>query len=69
MARQTPRPAASISEIARAEGLTASAVNMVLHRALRKLRRDGLVTTCRELAKALEANRSTEHTVRRVRGR
>ena len=66
MTRRTPKPAASIAQIAKAEGLSDSAVNMVLHRALRKLKRDGLVMTCRELAKALDANRSTEN---RVRGR
>jgi len=68
MARKT---AMSIREIAEETGLTPSAVSMCLTRGLRKLRRDGLLLTCKELAEVLKANRSTEHSVRRtaVRGR
>lgn len=64
MTRRTPKPAASIEEIAQAEGLTVSAVTMCLGRALKKLRAQGLLITCRELAKALDHGRATENSVR-----
>jgi hypothetical protein len=60
-----PRPAMTVEAIAAAEGLSVSGARLLLSRALLKLRRNGLVMTCRELAVALEANRNTEHTVRR----
>ena len=57
--------AASLEEIAQAEGTTVGAVNVLLGRALLKLRKQGLlVTTARALALELEAHRATEHTVR-----
>jgi DNA-binding IscR family transcriptional regulator len=70
MASKTPKPAMTLEEIAEVEGLSTSAVRLCLSRALLKLRRDGLVMTCREMAQHLDANRATEHTVRRTaRGR
>jgi hypothetical protein len=50
----------SLEEITQAEGMSVGAVNTLLCRALRKLRklrRQGLLLTCRELAEALDANR------------
>jgi hypothetical protein len=50
--------AMSLEQIAQAEGMSIAAVHMTLTRALRrKLRRQGLICTCRELAQALDANR------------
>ncbi len=63
------RFAASLEEIAAAEGISIAAAHMLLSRALRKLRTNGLLCTCAELARQLDANRNTENTVRRVRGR
>jgi DNA-binding NarL/FixJ family response regulator len=44
-------------EIAKELGITVGAVGMCLTRALRKLRREGLIFTCRELATELDRNR------------
>lgn len=63
------RHAMSLEEIARAEGMSIAAVHMTITRALRKLRRQGLLVTCRELAEALDANRTAENIVRGTRGR
>jgi DNA-binding CsgD family transcriptional regulator len=60
MVRKSPKPAASIQEIAQAEGLSVSAVNMLLSRGLKKLRalrKDGVLKTARELAAELDRNR------------
>jgi DNA-directed RNA polymerase sigma subunit (sigma70/sigma32) len=54
-------PAATWEEIAEAENITPGAARMCLTRALRKLRRQGLLLTCRELAEALDANRKGNH--------
>jgi hypothetical protein len=51
------RHAASLEEIAQAEGISVAAAHMLISRALRKLRRQGLIVTCRELAEALDAGR------------
>jgi DNA-binding CsgD family transcriptional regulator len=51
------RYAASLEEIAEAEGVSIAAIHMLLTRALRKLRAQGLLITCRELADELERNR------------
>jgi DNA-binding CsgD family transcriptional regulator len=56
----------TLKEIAEREGSTISAVNMVINRALRKLRVQGLLVTCRELAEHLDRNRMTAHTVSRT---
>jgi hypothetical protein len=63
------KPAASLEEIARAEGISIGATRMLLTRALRKLRREGLLTTARALAAELERNRNSEHSVYRRNGR
>jgi DNA-binding CsgD family transcriptional regulator len=47
----------SIEEIAAAEGTTVGAVNMLLSRALKKLRASGLLMTASELARELDRNR------------
>lgn len=49
----------SLEAIAEIEGTTVAAVHMCLSRALRKLRSQGLVFTCRELADELDRNRRT----------
>jgi hypothetical protein len=49
--------AASLEECARAEGISVAAAHMLISRALRKLRSQGLVKTCRELAQELDRNR------------
>lgn len=49
--------AMSVEAIAQAEVTSVGAVQVLLGRALRKLRRAGLICTCRELAEALDANR------------
>jgi hypothetical protein len=60
----------TLREIAEREGTTPAAINVLLGRALKKLRKRGLLITCRELSAILERNRATEHVVRRtVRGR
>jgi DNA-directed RNA polymerase sigma subunit (sigma70/sigma32) len=47
----------SLEEIAEAEGISRGAVNMILQRAMRKLRRKGLVVKMQELADDLDRNR------------
>jgi hypothetical protein len=47
----------SLEAIAAAEGTTVAAINVLLGRALKKLRRAGLLQTARELAAELERNR------------
>jgi hypothetical protein len=60
----------SLEQIAQAEGISVAAAHMTITRALRKLRRQGLICTCRELSEALERSRPhTEHTVRSGRRR
>lgn len=49
--------AASLAEIAAAEGTTVAAINVLLGRALKKLRRAGFLQTARELANELDRNR------------
>lgn len=49
--------AASLEQVAEAEGISVAAAHMLITRALRKLRAQGLICTCRELAEALDANR------------
>jgi hypothetical protein len=51
------KPAASLEQIAEAEGTSVGAVHMCLTRALKKLRRQGLIITCRELAQMLDRGR------------
>jgi hypothetical protein len=67
MARKTPKPAMTLEEIAEVEGLSTSAVRLCLSRGLLKLRRDGLVMTCRELSIELQAHRATSHSLSRPR--
>jgi excisionase family DNA binding protein len=57
------RHAASLEAIAKAEGMSIAAVHMCLTRALRKLRRQGLVCTARELAQELDRNRGQREIV------
>ena len=47
----------SVEAIPKAEGTTVGAVNMLLSRALKKLRTGGLLCTARELAQELDRNR------------
>jgi hypothetical protein len=47
----------SIEEIAASEGSTPAAINVLLGRALRKLRREGLIFTAKDLADELDRNR------------
>jgi acetolactate synthase regulatory subunit len=62
--------AANLETIAKAEGMTVGAVNTLLSRALRKLRKRGFhVTTARALALELDAHRETENIVRTGRRR
>jgi hypothetical protein len=49
--------AASLEEIAKAEGISVAAAHMVINRALRKLRNQRLLLTLRELAQELDRNR------------
>jgi hypothetical protein len=49
--------AASLEEIAQAEGMSIAAVHMMISRALRKLRAHGLLYTARELAIELDRGR------------
>jgi hypothetical protein len=63
--RKTPKPAASLEEIAEAEGLSVSGARLLLSRALEKLRSQCLIRTCRQLAHELDRNRATENVVRR----
>lgn len=49
--------AASLEEIAQAEGMSIAAVHMMISRALRKLRAHGLLCTARDLAIELDRNR------------
>lgn len=52
-----PKHAMTLQEIAESEGMTIGAVNTLLCRAFKKLRRAGLLMTARELADELERNR------------
>jgi hypothetical protein len=61
--------AASLEQVAEAEGISVAAAHMLLTRALRKLRANGLLCTCAELARQLDAHRETENIVRTGRGR
>jgi len=54
----------SLKEIAEIEATTVDNVNVILRRGLKKLRKDGLICTARELALELEAHRATENSVR-----
>jgi DNA-directed RNA polymerase specialized sigma24 family protein len=47
----------SLQEIAEETGMSVSAVSVTLTRGLRKLRREGLIQTARELAQELDRNR------------
>jgi DNA-binding CsgD family transcriptional regulator len=55
--RQSPEPAMTIEAIARAEGISIGAANMLLSRALKKLRASGCLITARELAQELDRTR------------
>jgi hypothetical protein len=55
--------AASLEQIAEVEGTTVAAIHMCLPCALRKLRHEGLLITCRELAAELNRNRSRREIV------
>jgi hypothetical protein len=59
----------SLEQIAAVEGMTVGAVNALLCRALRKLRRAGLIKTAAELARELDGHRETENIVRTGRRR
>jgi Sigma-70, region 4 len=63
------RPAMTLEAIAAAEGTSLRTVNSIMSRALRKLRREVLICTARELSIELEHNRNSEHTVYRRNGR
>lgn len=70
--RMPPTPgkfAATLEQIAQAERMSVGAVNVCLSRALKKLRRAGLLKSARELANELERGRNTENIVRAARGR
>jgi hypothetical protein len=70
MARESLKPAMSVEAIAAAEGLSATAIRMLINRALRKLRGQPAVITARELSQELENHRAPENSLRRpVRGR
>jgi hypothetical protein len=58
--------AASIDQIAAAEGLSATSIRKLLDRALLKLQGQPTAVTARELAIELESHRASEHTVRRT---
>jgi hypothetical protein len=51
------RHAASLEEIAAKEGTTPRAIHTLICRAFKKLRRQGLIFTARELAQELDRNR------------
>jgi hypothetical protein len=57
MPRESLKPAMSVEAIAAAEGLSATAIRMVINRALRKLRGQPTVITAMELAQELDRNR------------
>ena len=57
----------TIREIAAVERTTPAAIDYLLSRALRKLRKAGLLKTARELAQELEAHRNTQHSLSRPR--
>jgi hypothetical protein len=60
----------ALEAIAAAEGTSLRTINTIMVRALRKLRRRGLlVTTARALADELDRNRNSEHSVYRRNGR
>jgi hypothetical protein len=62
--------AMALEAIAAAEGTSLRTINTIMVRALRKLRRRGLlVTTARALADELDRNRNSEHSVYRRNGR
>jgi len=65
------RHSMSLAAIAKVEGTTPAAINTLLSRALKKLRRQGLIFSARELSEALDRSRPhAEHIVRRTkRGR
>jgi biotin operon repressor len=50
-------PAMSLQEIADETGMSPAAVRMLISRALKKLRSEGLLLTAKELAKDLDRNR------------
>jgi hypothetical protein len=49
--------AMSLEQIAEAEGTSPRAIHTLISRALKKLRRRGLILTARELAQELDRNR------------
>ena len=59
--------AMTLEAIAAAEGTSLRTINTVMVRALRKLRRAGLLQTARELSIELEAHRATAHSLSRPR--
>lgn len=60
----------SLEQIAQAEGTTVGAVHVLLGRALKKLRRAGLLKIAAQLAGELDGHRETENIVRTAgRGR
>jgi hypothetical protein len=59
----------SLAEIAEETGMSVAAVNVCLGRALRKLRKAGLLKTAAELARELDNHRNSENIVRTARRR
>jgi hypothetical protein len=59
--------AASLEEIAAKEGKTPRAIHTLICRALKKLRRQGLICTAKDRADDLDRNRDPENIVRNAR--
>ena len=57
----------SLKEIAEIEATTVDNVNVILRRGLKKLRKEGLICTARELSLELESHRATSHSLSRPR--
>jgi hypothetical protein len=59
--------AMTLEAIAAAEGTSLRTINTIMTRAMRKLRREGLIRTARALSIELEAHRATSHSLSRPR--
>jgi hypothetical protein len=59
--------AMTLEAIAAAEGTSLRTINTIMTRAMRKLRREGLIRTAREFSIELERNRATSHSLSRPR--
>jgi Sigma-70, region 4 len=59
--------AMTLEQIAAAEGTSLRTINSAMSRAMRKLRRAGLLQTARELSIELEHNRGDAHSLSRPR--